>query len=373
MHPAIHTITLLAILSLTIGGITGCGEKRIHVATLSGAQGEELDGTALGDTVPAPDPSGMNESSLDESSLSGQLPGEETSDSGVGTEDPGSSFASGQGPGNFPDELPQDLSTEEPAPPSDIAAETASTSSGINSNSSGQPESAFPGSSGSFSDLSQPFTDHGASDEPNQGTGDRGKETLSTSLADPQDFPAEIQNPSSQGSSSLEDVSGESDSQETSTELPPANLGEGVENVPNTFEVAKAEPSATIEEQLEQMKAEELAAARAGMEDIFFPFDSWSLTEEGKQSLERNAQSLTVIPSSMLLIEGHTDQRGTQAYNMILGKKRAGAIRDYLSELGIEQSRLAIISYGKDKPFCKDPTEVCYQLNRRGHLLIQNP
>ncbi len=368
MHPAIHTITLLVFLSLTIGGLTGCGEKRIHVATLSGAEGEELDGTALGNTVPASDTSGLNEASLGESSLSGQLPSDETSASGGETENQGSSLASSQAPENFSDELSQDPSSQDSIPSSDIAAETASTSSGITSNNSGQTGSPFQEGSGSFSDLSQPLSDPRSPDSANQGTGDSGTglDTLASPIPD-------TQNPSSQDASSLDDFSGESDSPATSSEVPLPNLGEGMENVPNTVTVAKAEPSATIEKQLEQMKAEEMAAARAGMEDIFFPFDSWSLTEEGKQSLERNAQSLTATPSSMLLIEGHTDQRGTQAYNMILGKKRAVVIRDYLSELGIEGSRLAIISYGKDKPFCKDPTEVCYQLNRRGHLLMQNP
>jgi peptidoglycan-associated lipoprotein len=57
---------------------------------------------------------------------------------------------------------------------------------------------------------------------------------------------------------------------------------------------------------------------------------------------------------------------------MVLGKKRAMAIRDYLAQLGVDPSRLSVISYGKDKPFCQDATEVCYQLNRRGHLLVQN-
>jgi peptidoglycan-associated lipoprotein len=121
------------------------------------------------------------------------------------------------------------------------------------------------------------------------------------------------------------------------------------------------------------MKEEELAAAAAGLEDVFFQFDSWTLTEEGKQTLERTLGWFEQDPSSNLIIEGHADQRGTQAYNMVLAKKRAAAVQDYLSQLGVSPSRLAVISYGKDKPFCQDATEVCYQLNRRGHLLVPNP
>jgi peptidoglycan-associated lipoprotein len=145
-----------------------------------------------------------------------------------------------------------------------------------------------------------------------------------------------------------------------------------MEPIPESFQVAKAEPSDMLRQQLDKIKEEELATVSAGLEDVFFQFDSWSLTAEAKESLERDRGWLTAEPSSLLVIEGHADQRGTQAYNMVLGKKRAMAIRDYLAQLGVDPLRLSVISYGKDKPFCQDSSEVCYQLNRRGHLLVQN-
>ena len=148
--------------------------------------------------------------------------------------------------------------------------------------------------------------------------------------------------------------------------------GEGIEMVPDTFQIVKAETSDSLEDQMNRMKEEELAAAAAGLEDVYFQFDSWSLTPEGKQALERTLKWFKQTPSSNLIIEGHADQRGTQGYNMVLAKKRAVAVQDYLSQLGVSPSRLAIISYGKDKPFCQDATEVCYQLNRRGHFLVQS-
>ena len=149
--------------------------------------------------------------------------------------------------------------------------------------------------------------------------------------------------------------------------------GEDIEPIPDVFQIAKAEPSDSLEDQMNRMKEEELAAAAAGLEDVFFQFDSWTLTQEAKQTLERTLGWFEQDPSSNLIIEGHADQRGTQAYNMVLAKKRAAAVQDYLSQLGVPPSRLAAISYGKDKPFCQDATEVCYQLNRRGHLLVKNP
>ena len=148
--------------------------------------------------------------------------------------------------------------------------------------------------------------------------------------------------------------------------------GVSLEPLPDEFQIAKAEPSDSLEDQMNRMKEEELAAAAAGLEDVFFQFDSWTLTEEGKQTLERALGWFEQDPSSNLIIEGHADQRGTQAYNMVLAKKRATAVQDYLSQLGVSPSRLAVISYGKDKPFCQDATEVCYQLNRRGHFLVQS-
>ena len=160
-------------------------------------------------------------------------------------------------------------------------------------------------------------------------------------------------------------------SQNSSTGLDETLSGEGIKPVSDIFQIAKAEPSDSLKDQLNRIKEEEFATAVAGLEDVFFQFDSWTLTQEGKQSLKRTLGWFEQDPSSNLIIEGHADQRGTQAYNMVLAKKRAVAVQDYLSQLGIDASRLAVISYGKDKPFCQDATEVCYQLNRRGHLLVQ--
>ncbi|RMH32567.1 MAG: hypothetical protein D6690_13880 [Nitrospirae bacterium] len=141
------------------------------------------------------------------------------------------------------------------------------------------------------------------------------------------------------------------------------------EPLPSETTIAKVEPSEAIQHQLDQLKEEESDA----LLDVFFEFDSWALTPEGRAALENNAEWLKTQSSAKLLIQGHCDQRGTQAYNLVLGEKRATAIRDYLIELGIDPDRLSIVSYGKEKPFCTDSTEVCYQLNRRGHFVVRNP
>ena len=144
-----------------------------------------------------------------------------------------------------------------------------------------------------------------------------------------------------------------------------------VEQVPENMVIAKVKPSGPVEEQLARISEEEFAAAVAGLKDIYFEFDSWQITEAGKDALQKNANLLQEDTNLTLLIEGHCDQRGTNAYNIVLGKKRAIAIRDYLVHLGVKPGRLDVITYGKEKPFCNAHTEACYQENRRGHLLVR--
>lgn len=121
----------------------------------------------------------------------------------------------------------------------------------------------------------------------------------------------------------------------------------------------------------EEMRQEDGATARTGLKDVFFEFDSWSMTEEGRQTLLFDAEWLKAHPQNRLAIEGHCDERGTQAYNLVLGEKRAKAIRNYLANLSVEPGRLAIVSYGKDRPFCQEHDETCYQQNRRGHMVVR--
>jgi peptidoglycan-associated lipoprotein len=276
MHPAIHILSLISIISLTLGSLTGCGEKRVHVATVSGVPGQEVALEPIDENLQAQG-SGLGNESVDESALSSQIP-----------EDGSSDLPLGEG---------QDFLTQSSSSPGDHSNRISN-----------------------IKDFREPPTG--------------------------QDFSAGLQDRLSE---------------------------EGIEPLPDEFQIAKAEPSDSLEDQMNRMKEEELAAVASGLEDVFFQFDSWSLTPEGKQTLERTLGWFEQDHSSNLIIEGHADQRGTQAYNMVLAKKRATAVQDYLSDLGVDPSRLAIISYGKDKPFCQAATEVCYQLNRRGHFIVKNP
>lgn len=107
------------------------------------------------------------------------------------------------------------------------------------------------------------------------------------------------------------------------------------------------------------------------VQDIYFSFDSWSISAEGAKYLEEDAKWLQSNPEKSLTIEGHCDQRGTQDYNLVLGKKRAEAAREYLVKLGVQSHRIKIVSYGKERPFCKNNTEDCFQENRRNHMVVR--
>lgn len=112
------------------------------------------------------------------------------------------------------------------------------------------------------------------------------------------------------------------------------------------------------------------AQATGALQDVFFAFDSWALTEDGKRALARDAQWIKARPDVGVTIEGHCDERGSFEYNLILGENRAKAARNYLINLGVNPGQLAWISYGKELPFCRQHHEACYQQNRRGHLRL---
>ncbi len=122
-----------------------------------------------------------------------------------------------------------------------------------------------------------------------------------------------------------------------------------------------------------EMQQEQAAKAMAGsdLEDVYFGFDSWKIVDQAKQSLERDATWLRAHPDKKVTIEGHCDERGTLEYNLVLGEKRAKAVKQYLSDLGVDGGRLHVTSFGKEKPFCKEHDEDCYQKNRRGHLVVR--
>lgn len=107
------------------------------------------------------------------------------------------------------------------------------------------------------------------------------------------------------------------------------------------------------------------------LQDIFFDYDRFTVRADGVQAMEQNARWIRAHKGQNVLIEGHCDERGTQAYNLVLGEKRARSAKRYLEDLGTTGSQLQIISYGENRPVCNEQTESCYQRNRRAHFVAK--
>ncbi|WHZ25345.1 MAG: Tol-Pal system peptidoglycan-associated lipoprotein PAL [Nitrospira sp.] len=106
----------------------------------------------------------------------------------------------------------------------------------------------------------------------------------------------------------------------------------------------------------------------AELADVYFDFDQYALRREARSRLKAAATILQAQPDQTIVIEGHCDERGTSAYNLVLGERRAQAAKRYLQDLGVAASQLRILSYGKERPFCTEHSEACWQSNRRVHF-----
>ncbi len=126
------------------------------------------------------------------------------------------------------------------------------------------------------------------------------------------------------------------------------------------------------EKEAAEIRREEAAALEAGLKDVFYGYDRYNVSDnDAVASLTVNVRWLKENPKALLKISGHCDERGTHDYNLVLGEKRAKAARSFMLDMGVSSKQVAIVSYGKDRPFCADHDEVCYQQNRRGHMLLR--
>ncbi len=105
-------------------------------------------------------------------------------------------------------------------------------------------------------------------------------------------------------------------------------------------------------------------------EDIHFDFDKYEIQKDDKSKLQSMAAKLKKNSRLSITIEGHCDERGTNAYNRALGDKRAGSAKKFLYSLGISKSRITTVSYGEEKPACMGHKENCWRKNRRDHFLV---
>jgi len=116
--------------------------------------------------------------------------------------------------------------------------------------------------------------------------------------------------------------------------------------------------------------SEPLAKLSGYLNPAFFDLDKADIRPDAKDVLGANSEFLRKYPTIKVTIEGYCDERGTREYNMALGQRRASSAKEYLISLGIDGSRLTIISFGKERPFCTGHDESCWQKNRRAQFTV---
>jgi peptidoglycan-associated lipoprotein len=107
------------------------------------------------------------------------------------------------------------------------------------------------------------------------------------------------------------------------------------------------------------------------VKDVYFDYDKSDVRSDQQSSVQADVQFLNQHANMSITIEGHCDERGSTDYNLALGDQRASAVKTALTSGGISANRIKTISYGKEKPFCTESNEACWQQNRRGHLTLQ--
>ena len=129
-------------------------------------------------------------------------------------------------------------------------------------------------------------------------------------------------------------------------------------------------PAKLTEDQLFAQKSLEQLNAERPLGDVYFNLDESTIRDDARGSLQKNADWMKRWAATQIQVEGHCDERGSPEYNLSLGERRANAVKAYLVGLGIGAERIAVVSKGKEAPFCGQSNEDCWQQNRRGHFRV---
>ncbi len=108
---------------------------------------------------------------------------------------------------------------------------------------------------------------------------------------------------------------------------------------------------------------------RCELQTVNFDFDEYYLTSDAQRQLRDNAECIKKRGFAAITIEGHCDERGSLEYNLSLGQKRAESVRNYLSDMGVERSKIKVISYGEERPVDSASNEDAWAKNRRAETL----
>ena len=121
----------------------------------------------------------------------------------------------------------------------------------------------------------------------------------------------------------------------------------------------------------EQRAAAERAAAIPGVRVVYFEFDSFALSSVTRDVLDRHVTYLRNNPNVLLVLEGHTDERGSAEYNLALGENRAKSVQDYLTLRGVPSRQLSVTSFGEMNPAVAESNEAAWARNRRVEIKYQ--
>ncbi len=157
------------------------------------------------------------------------------------------------------------------------------------------------------------------------------------------------------------------------TDITMDNNGFSEDNIPTSGTLDDsnyAEQPVTFDQQSDQYKMT-YGRCSQGLKPIFFDFDSSTIKPDMVQTIQNNAEILKQIANAYVFIEGNTDEKGTNEYNLALGERRAQNTQKYLIELGINPRRLRTISYGEERPLFFETTEAAYSYNRRVDFVVK--
>jgi peptidoglycan-associated lipoprotein len=126
-----------------------------------------------------------------------------------------------------------------------------------------------------------------------------------------------------------------------------------------------------VEVPTSSMSAEE--QFKSNVQDIFFDYDTYDIRADAQATLAKDANFLNANSNIKIVIGGYCDERGSDEYNLALGQNRADAAKNALVTAGVAANRIRVVSYGKEKPFCSESNEQCWQLNRRAGFAMDQP
>lgn len=129
-------------------------------------------------------------------------------------------------------------------------------------------------------------------------------------------------------------------------------------------------PKPLSEEDIFRQKTLAQLNAEMPLADVIFDYDQFSIRDDQRGVLQKNADYMRRWTTVRVTVEGHADARGTNEYNLALGQRRANAVRDYVVSLGVTADRFVIVGKGEEEPVCSEDTDACHARNRRVHFVI---